>query len=48
MTAEDDPDWHFQVLQEREQRLAVGQEEILDWAEAKRRLRREIHEGQDS
>ena len=42
------PEWHLQVLQEREQFLAAGQEEVLDWEEAKRRLRREIHEGQDS
>ena len=42
------PEWHLQILQEREQRLAAGQEEVLDWEEAKRRLRREIHEGQDS
>jgi Putative addiction module component len=42
------PEWHAQVLQERERRLAAGQEEVLDWEEAKRRLRQEINEGQDS
>ena len=42
------PEWHLQVLHERERRLAAGQEEVLDWEEAKRRLRQEIHEGQDS
>ena len=39
------PEWHAEILQERERRLAAGQEEILDWEEAKRRLRQEIHEG---
>jgi hypothetical protein len=42
------PEWHTQILQEREQRLAAGQEQVLDWEEAKRRLRQEIDEGQDS
>jgi hypothetical protein len=42
------PDWHLQILEDRERRLAAGQEEVLDWEEAKRRLRQEIHEGQDS
>jgi hypothetical protein len=42
------PDWHLQILEDRERRLAAGQEEVLDWEEAKRRLRQEIHEGQDT
>ena len=42
------PEWHLQILEDRERRLAAGQEEVLDWEEAKRRLRQEIHEGQDS
>lgn len=42
------PEWHAAVLAEREQRLTAGQEAVMDWDEAKRRLRREIHEGQDS
>ena len=33
------PQWHAEVLAEREQRLADGQEEALDWEEAKRQLR---------
>ena len=41
------PDWHLQILEDRERRLAAGQEEVLDWEEAKRRLRQEIHEGQE-
>jgi hypothetical protein len=27
------PDWHVQVLEDRERRLAAGQEEVLDWEE---------------
>jgi hypothetical protein len=42
------PEWHAEVLEERERRLTAGEEEILDWEEAKRRLRQEIHEGQNS
>lgn len=43
-----DREWHAEILAEREQRLAAGQERIMDWDEAKRLLRREIHESQDS
>jgi hypothetical protein len=39
------PAWHAEILEERERRLAAGEEEVLDWEEAKRRLRQEIHEG---
>ena len=42
------PEWHAEVLQERERRLVAGQEQVLDWEEAKRQLRREIDEGQNS
>lgn len=42
------PEWHGQVLEERERRLAAWEEEIMDWKEAKRRLRQEIDEGQNS
>lgn len=42
------PKWHLEVLEERERRLAAGEEEVLDWEEAKRRLRTEIDEGKDS
>lgn len=41
------PEWHAQVLAEREGRLAAGEERVLDWVEAKRQLRRELHERQD-
>jgi putative addiction module component len=41
------PEWHAEILEERERRLAAGQEEVLDWEDAKRRLRQEIHEGQN-
>ncbi|MBE7501830.1 MAG: addiction module protein [Verrucomicrobiales bacterium] len=42
------PAWHAQVLAERERRLAAGQERVVDWDEAKRQLRRELHEGPGS
>jgi hypothetical protein len=42
------PEWHADILAERERRLAAGEETVLDWEEAKRRLRQEIHESQDS
>jgi len=41
------PAWHAVVLAERERRLAAGEERVLDWDEAKRQLRRELHEGQN-
>jgi hypothetical protein len=34
------PAWHEVVLRETEQRLASGEEEVIDWKEAKLRLRR--------
>jgi len=33
------PKWHQKVLSETEERMKNGQEEVLDWDEAKRRLR---------
>jgi len=36
------PQWHLDVLEERAQRLAEGKEEVLDWEEAKKKLRQEI------
>ncbi|MBT3227078.1 MAG: addiction module protein [Deltaproteobacteria bacterium] len=33
------PKWHKKVLSETEERMKNGQEEVLDWDEAKRRLR---------
>jgi hypothetical protein len=33
------PAWHEVVLRETEQRLASGEEEMIDWEEAKLRLR---------
>ena len=41
------PAWHAEVLAERERRLAAGEERVLDWDEAKRQLRWELHEGQN-
>ncbi|MCC5839872.1 MAG: addiction module protein [Opitutales bacterium] len=42
------PEWHLRILEDRERRLAAGEEEVLDWEEAKRRLREDLHEGADS
>ena len=33
------PPWHEDVLKETQNRLIAGQEGILDWPEAKRKLR---------
>lgn len=33
------PTWHGEVLAETERRLQEGREEVLDWEDAKRRLR---------
>lgn len=33
------PDWHKNVLDDREKRLKEGNEEILDWTESKLQLR---------
>ena len=35
------PAWHGEVLAERDAALERGEEEILDWEEAKARLRKE-------
>ncbi|NJL70634.1 MAG: addiction module protein [Candidatus Competibacteraceae bacterium] len=35
------PSWHERALQETEKRLADGNEEIMDWEIAKKRLRNE-------
>jgi len=44
LSREDDqiesPDWHHQVLQETDQRLRSGQEDIRDWHDAKMELRK--------
>ena len=36
------PDWHQQALQETEHRLNTGQEQIVDWQEAKKKLRKQF------
>jgi len=33
------PAWHEQVLDEREQRVKSGQEQLVSWEDAKRELR---------
>jgi hypothetical protein len=34
------PDWHLEALQETDQRLRSGQENIVDWQDAKKELRK--------
>ena len=36
------PDWHMQALQETEHRLNTQQEQIVDWQDAKKRLRNQF------
>lgn len=36
------PAWHKQVLDEREQALRQGTEDVTDWEEAKRNLRESV------
>lgn len=36
------PAWHAKELADTEQRLAQGKEQILDWEDAKKKLRREF------
>jgi len=33
------PQWHKDILEEREERVKKGQETILDWNEAKEKIR---------
>lgn len=35
------PQWHEEILKEREERLDAGQETAIDWEIAKRQLREE-------
>ncbi len=41
------PAWHASALDERERRVASGQDVVMDWSEAKQRLRQEIDARQD-
>ena len=34
------PDWHHEALEETSRRLEVGQEHLVDWQDAKKRLRK--------
>jgi hypothetical protein len=34
------PSWHGEVLEERERRIAAGEETFLTWEEAEKQLRR--------
>ncbi len=35
----DSPEWHETALRETEKRVVSGQEQVLDWEDAKRRIR---------
>lgn len=36
------PSWHLAELKKTEERFAAGQEEIIDWSEAKKELRKQF------
>ncbi len=36
------PLWHKEILEEREKKIKDGQEVILDWDEAKERIRQSV------
>jgi hypothetical protein len=36
------PDWHQQVLEDRERKIASGEESFVDWDAAKRKLRDQL------
>lgn len=36
------PEWHRKVLEEREKRLQLGEEQPIDWETAKSELRRRL------
>jgi hypothetical protein len=36
------PDWHGEVLRERDERVNSGQEKFIDWEDAKAELKREL------
>jgi Putative addiction module component len=36
------PEWHGMVLKEREQKLASGEDVLVDWETAKRQLRAKL------
>jgi len=38
------PDWHKEVLIERERNLKNGNEKFVEWKEAKKEIRRILHE----
>ena len=36
------PDWHFDILQERERSLADGTVQLVDWADVKAKLQARV------
>ena len=39
------PQWHKDILDEREEELSAGREEVIDWAEAKAQIERAVGPG---
>jgi hypothetical protein len=39
------PDWHKEILEERERRIETGEEPSIDWETAKKELRKQISRG---
>ena len=42
------PDWHREILEERDRGLADGTAKVVDWEDAKARLRSLMNEGNSS
>jgi hypothetical protein len=38
------PAWHGDVLRERDEQVAAGEAEFVDWEQAKAEIRRLVHE----
>jgi len=39
------PDWHEEILKDREQALSSGIIKVSDWEEAKKRIKRNVSRG---
>jgi hypothetical protein len=42
------PDWHGKILSERSRSLEAGDDEVIDWIEAKEQIRKKIDARQNS
>ncbi|MEI8247834.1 MAG: addiction module protein [Lentisphaerota bacterium] len=41
------PEWHKDILKEREKKLKSGSDSLLDWEDAKKQIRDKIQHGQE-